>query len=114
MFRFFAALISIALMSLAVSAQETNNAKQTAELREKLARVGSGRNVVVKVTRRDGTKIKGYVRQIRDDGFDVVSMERGSSPAPITITYEDVLKIEGKGINWKGGATKAGLISHSR
>src|SRR5262245_42864713 len=110
MFKFFMASMVLALMPLAVSAQQTNDAKQIAELREKLTRVGRGRDVVVTVTRRDGTKLKGYVKEIRDDGFDIVSMESGSSPAPITITYREVLKIVGKGINWKGGATKAGLI----
>ena len=104
MFKFSMALIFIALMVVTICGQQTNDAKQITALRDTLNRVGSGRDVVVTVTRRDGTKTKGHVKHIRDDGFDIVSWERGSRAAPITIHYDDVAKIKGNGFNWQRGA----------
>ncbi|HKO96457.1 MAG TPA: endonuclease/exonuclease/phosphatase family protein [Pyrinomonadaceae bacterium] len=101
-------LIWITLGSAPALAQETNNAQQIAEVKAAVAKIGNGAKV--QVTRRGKPKVKGEIREFRDEDFEVISSENGSIGVAVHIPYSEVLKIKGKGVNWQDGSIKAGGV----
>lgn len=92
MFSFFA--YSSATHGLAQSVQ-TKQEKQTAKVKERIGKFGSGDRARVKVKLFNDTLYQGVVREANEDDFVVVD-KLGN---PYTVKYSDVKSINGKGLS---------------
>lgn len=108
MSKFLPGLIWIAFTAFPAAAQQTNDARQIAEVKAAIAKIGTGKKV--HVTRRGKPSVKGAIRDIREDDFEVISTEDGSFGVAIDISYSEVVKIKGKGVDWGAGGIKAGVF----
>lgn len=75
-----------------VFAQTTNDekaAKRTEKLKAQIAKLGTGKDARVNIRLSDGSKISGYVSQINENSFVVVSNQSG---AATEIQYSDATK----------------------
>lgn len=100
MHRKFIALVLVALLAQAGSINATplstgrpviQDAPATEEMKVKVSRAGVGEKARVTVKLKDGTKIKGYVSQAREEEFVVRDRK---TDEPTIIRYQDVTKIE--------------------
>ena len=64
-----------------------------------VVKVGSGLKARVRVTLRDGAKLRGFISRIGGDDFELVSTDDGRIGTVFTIRYEDVLKLKGRGVS---------------
>ena len=85
------ALVAFAQTAAPALAAPSRQALAPAEVRAKVDRAGIGEKAKVTVWRRDGSKIKGYVAERRDDEF--VLRDR-KTDAPTIVTYNDVTKLD--------------------
>ena len=109
MFKFLPALIII-LTAVPVLAQKSNDAQQTAAAKAAVARIGARTNSLVQVKRLGKSKVKGSISEIREEDFDVISSDNGSIGVVISIRYDEVVQIKGKGVDWRNAGARAGLI----
>jgi hypothetical protein len=75
----------------AAGTQAEKNEQTLEQVKTKVARLGLGEKARVTVKYKDGTKVKGYLSQAKDEEF-VVRDRR--TDAPTTILYRDVARIE--------------------
>ncbi|HEX8922809.1 MAG TPA: hypothetical protein VF766_15140 [Pyrinomonadaceae bacterium] len=61
------------------------------QVRAKIERLGIGEKARATVRLKNGTKIKGYIDQVRSDDFVIKDRNTG---APMNILYSDVSKVE--------------------
>ncbi len=66
------------------------------EIKEKIAKRGTGKKARVTVTLQDGTKVKGYVSQAAEDSFVVADSKTGQTTI---VAYRDVAQVKGKGLS---------------
>lgn len=66
------------------------------KVRSSLIKLGVGESARVEVKLRDGTRLKGYVREAGEDSFVVVNRKTGAASA---VTYEQVDKLKGRGLS---------------
>jgi hypothetical protein len=105
MFRFLPRLIGVTLIMLPAHAQKTNET-QIVEIKAAVAKIGTGTKAKVEVTRRDKPKVKGFIKEICYDDFDVISTADGSNGMVVTVRYDEVVRVKGKGIDWRAGGIK--------
>jgi len=79
---------------------QTPEQKKAAKIKAEVARRGVGEKARVRVKRRDGHQLKGYITRIEEDSFDLQTDPDNLDSLPakdrlITIPYVDVLKIRG-------------------
>lgn len=89
-------------------AQITNDTQKIAEVKAAVARIGIGTKL--QVTRRGKAKVKGHIKDIRENDFEVISSENGSIGVAVSIPYGEVIKIKGNGVDWRNGGIKAGVF----
>ena len=68
----------------------------TEKVKTEVQKRGTGEQARVRVTLRDGTRIKGYINRIDQNSFEVVDQ---TSHKVTTISYQDVKKIKGPGLS---------------
>jgi hypothetical protein len=61
------------------------------QVRTKIERLGIGEKARATVRLKNGTKLKGYIDQVRSDDFVLKDRNTG---APVNILYSDVAKVE--------------------
>jgi hypothetical protein len=92
---FFRSLCLVALATLIftqiVPAQSKDQA-HAAKMKAEIQKLGTGGSARVKLKLRDGTKVRGYVKEMKDNSFVVVNDQSG---AATEIQYADASK-EGK------------------
>ena len=81
------------------AARQVPSAAEREKVKAAVAKVGSGLKARVKVTLRDGTKLRGFISRIGEDDFELVSTDEGSIGRAHAIKYEDVLKLKGRGVS---------------
>ena len=89
-----AALVALVALTQTLTpalAATPKQAMPAAEVRAKVDRAGIGEKAKVTVWRRDGSKIKGYVAERRDEEF--VLRDR-KTDAPTLVPYVDVTKLD--------------------
>ena len=79
---------------------QTPEQKKAAKIKAEVARRGVGEKARVRVKRRDGHQLKGYITRIEEDSFDLQTDPDNLDSLPakdrlITISYADVFKIRG-------------------
>ncbi|HEX7296331.1 MAG TPA: hypothetical protein VF251_11290 [Pyrinomonadaceae bacterium] len=110
MLNFVSGLFFIALIAVLIHPQQVNDAQQIAAIKAVVAKIRTGTKAVVEVTRRGQPKVKGYINRIYEDRFEVISTQNGSIGVDITIYYDEVLRIKGKGVDWRSVGMKSGII----
>jgi hypothetical protein len=95
------------LCSLPVIAttKEEEAAKFVEKVKANIIKLGTGTDAKVEVKLKDGTKIKGYIRQIYEDSFVVIDEKTGASTE---IPYPQTKQI--KGHNLSKGVTIAIVV----
>jgi|ERR1043165_5845015 hypothetical protein len=92
--------ISLALFvcstTFARSSKEEKEAKLAANLKAGIAKIGTGPAARVEVKLRDNTKLKGYVDQVADDHFVIISDTTGAATA---VAYPQVKRVKGNNLS---------------
>jgi len=111
------ALLLIGLMSIVASAQKTlapaqiTDDAQQAKIKAAVAKVGVGIKARVQVKRFGKPKVNGFINQIEEDNFTVISTDEGSIGMARSIAYSEVAQLKGKGVNWRNGGLKASEVT---
>ena len=89
-------LLTNVLMAVPALAQSQSNgqAQGVEQIKIKVAKLGIGEKARATVHLKDGTKIKGYVTEARDNDF--VIRDRQTNEAR-TVAYQDVVKVDKNG-----------------
>lgn len=69
--------------------------KKAREVKEKIQKLGTGRNAVVKIKLYSDTEYKGYVSRASDDNFEITD----TAGTPHLVRYDDVRSIGGKNMS---------------
>ncbi len=87
-----------------VRANSAGDQQATEKIRAKVQKIGVGSNARVEVKLRDGSQLKGYIRDSDQNTFTVVDSQTGSSD---TVSYSDTSSVKKAG---GGISTKTWLI----
>lgn len=87
----FVGIHATAAAVVAEKTQAEKDAQTLEQIRVKVARLGVGERARVTVKYKDGTKLKGYISQAKDDEFTVRDRE---TDAPSVVRYRDVARVE--------------------
>ncbi len=96
----FRTLLSLVLVGLLVhgvnavpvlAAQGNNDTQAIEKVRLKVTKIGTGAKARATVRMKNGTKIKGFISEARQDDFTVRNRDTGE---PTTVAYRDVIKVE--------------------
>lgn len=90
-------LLMFALLTLPLSAQtdQAKRDKRAAEVKAKIGKIGTGEKARVKVRLYDNTRYEGYLRQVSDTGFVVVTKEGNSHD----VNFTDVRSLGGRNLS---------------
>lgn len=83
--------VLMAVPALAGSRSSKSQAQSVEQIKIKLAKIGVGEKARATVRLKDGTKVKGYVAEVRDTDF--VMRDRKTNE-PRTVSFQDVAKVE--------------------
>ena len=103
----FKKLMTIALVTLLVqvtcvksvvvaSARAEKEAHLADKIKTGIAKLGTGKQALVKVKLRDGTKLSGYISEANENGFVIVDSKSGVS---ITVAYPNVTQVKGNNLS---------------
>ena len=84
-------LLGLASQPVGAAPQGDKQAATVETIKSEVAKLGVGEKAKATITRKDGTKAKGYVARAGEDDFVVRDRK---TDAPTTIRYEDVAKVE--------------------
>ena len=71
--------------------QAERDAQTLEQVKVKIARLGVGEKARITVKFKDGTKLKGYISQVKDEEFIVRDRK---TDAPSVVPYRDVARVE--------------------
>lgn len=91
------------ISAIAGDTAAVSNQTDVAKIKSEIARRGTGDKARVKITTRDNKHVTGYVREIGDSSFVLVSKD---STDPRTLAYSDVVRVSGPGLSTR---TKVGI-----
>jgi len=103
----FKKLMTMALVILLVqvtcastTAVASTRAEKEAHLADKvkagIAKLGTGKQAIVKVKLRDGTKLAGYISEANENSFVIVDCKTGIST---TVAYPNVTQVKGNNLS---------------
>ncbi|HKC63418.1 MAG TPA: hypothetical protein VKB86_07265, partial [Pyrinomonadaceae bacterium] len=102
----FKKLLAIALVTLMLhvtysqTALAHGNPEKDARFTEKvkagIAKLGTGKDALVKIKLRDGSKLNGYISEANEDNFVVVDQKTN---VPTTIPYPQVKQVKGNNLS---------------
>ncbi len=78
------------------NSQEEAHARNARKVKEEIMKLGTGEAARVELTLRDGTKLKGYIREAGEENFVVLDVKTG---AATTDTYPQVKQIKGNNLS---------------
>ena len=90
--------------ALHVFAQTLTDSRDAEKVKAEVVKRGTNEKKRVRVKMLNGSKLKGYISQIGDESFTIISSK---NKQPTVIAYRDAKKVEGGGL--PGGA-KLGII----
>ena len=103
MFRKYISILFIVLVvnllgvfPVIASTKEEKEAQFAEKVKSNIAKLGTGKDVRIEVKLKDGTKLKGYVSQINDNSFVVVSDKTGASTE---IPYPNTKQVKGNNLS---------------
>jgi hypothetical protein len=93
-------------------AKQDEDVKLAAEVKSKLQKLGEGKKARVQVKLKNGTKLKGYVSQVKEDSFLLTG---DSAATPVEVPYLQIEKVKRSHRNtawtWIGIGTLAASIA---
>lgn len=100
----FRKYISLALVGLLLNltfystamANPESDAKFAEKVKANIAKLGVGSDAKIKVKLKDGTKLKGYVSEIKDTSFIVMNENTGTSSE---VPYPQVKQVKGNNLS---------------
>ena len=87
----FAGMPATAAAAVVAKTQAERDAQTLEAVKVKVARLGVGEKARVTVKFKDGTKLKGYISQVKDDEFIVRDRK---TDAPSVVLYRDVTRVD--------------------
>jgi hypothetical protein len=101
-----ALLIQVTSVRIAIArTRSEKEASATERVKTGIARLGTGKQALVRVKLRDGTKLAGYVSEANENSFVIVDPKTGAST---TVDYPNVKQVRRN--NLSGGAWAAIFI----
>jgi hypothetical protein len=91
-----ALLINLFCVAPVAAAKREKEARFARQVRDEIARLGTGPQALVEVSLRDSTKLKGYVREADETRFVVVDAKAGAATA---VPYPQVRKVTGNNLS---------------
>lgn len=76
--------------------KQGQSGRRAEQVKSSLGKLGVGESARVEVKLRDGTRLKGYIREAGEDSFVVVDRQTGAARV---VTFEQVDKIKGRGLS---------------
>ncbi|MDX6383331.1 MAG: hypothetical protein QOK48_904 [Blastocatellia bacterium] len=93
-------LVQMTVPRVAIARTPSEKEARSAEkIKAGIAKIGTGKQAMVKVTLRDGTKLAGYLSEANEDSFVIVDPKLGVST---TVAYPQVKQVRRN--NLSGGA----------
>ncbi len=90
-------VINLSLSSVAFAeTKEEKEAKFADKVKINVVKLGTGKEARVEVKLKDGTKMKGYISEINDNGFVVVNDKTGTSTE---IPYPQAKQVKGNNLS---------------
>lgn len=91
-------MLLVGLMSnLAVFADGGKKEKAFAEkVKTEVAKLGTGTDAKVRVTLKNGSKVKGYVKEVTDEGFVVINEK---TDAAVEVSYSQAKQVKGNNLS---------------
>lgn len=83
--------VAAATTAFAAKTQAQKDAQTLEQVKVKVARLGVGEKARVTVKFKDGTKLKGYISQAKEDEFIVRDRK---TDAPSVVLYRDVVRVD--------------------
>ncbi len=80
------------------AAKAENDGEFAGKVKTNVAKLGTGRNAKIKVKLKDGSKLKGYVSELKDSSFVVVNEKSGTETEVEFVQVKQV-----KGQNYSNG-----------
>lgn len=99
--KFLVAPLLLLILNLAMTPTvwASGNSEKEAKLAEKvktgIAKLGAGTDSKVKLKLKDGTKLKGFISEISEDGFVVKNEKTGES---VSVPYSSVKQVRGNNL----------------
>ena len=93
--KILSALLVILLVNLAVIPSVFANDNKAERVKTEINKLGVGVDSKVEVKLKDGTKVKGYVSEINEDGFVVTDANGKSTPVP----YPQTKQVKGNNLS---------------
>ena len=77
-------LLAVLVINLAVvtTLAESKEEKLAGKIKANVTKLGTGTDAKVEVKLKDGTKLKGYIREVNDEQFVVVDSQGTATPIP--------------------------------
>ena len=76
-------VINLSLSTLAFGeTKEEKDAKFAEKVKANITKLGTGTDAKIEVKLKDGTKLKGYIREVNDEQFVVVDSQGNATPIP--------------------------------
>ena len=88
-------LLNLTFYSTAIANTE-KEAKFAEKVKANIAKLGVGSDAKIKVKLKDGTKLKGYVSEIKDTGFIVMNEKTGTTSE---VPYPQVKQVKGNNLS---------------
>jgi hypothetical protein len=88
-------LLICLVMNMAVFANGNKESKLTEKVKSEVTKLGTGTDSKVKVKLKDGTKLKGYISEIKSDSFVVINEDGVSSEVP----YPNAKQVKGNNLS---------------
>lgn len=86
-------LLTMTASSGRAKSRPQDDAPASAEIRAKVAKLGTGKRSRADITLKDDRRFKGYIGEISEKSFTLVDPKRGTV---INITYDEVRKIKSR------------------
>ena len=100
-------VVNIAMMPSAFAKDITEKEAKFAEkVKTEISKLGVGRDAKVKVKLKDGTKLEGYVSEIKEDSFTVVNTKNGNATS---VPYPSAKQVKGNNLS-SGVIIAIGLV----
>lgn len=82
--------------SVFAGGKEEKQTKFAVKVKASVAGLGTGKDALVSVKLKDGTRLKGYVSEITDDYFSVLNPETGTATA---VNYRNAKQVKGNNLS---------------
>lgn len=88
-------VMNLAVVGAFAETKEEKEAKSAEKVKTQVAKLGTGKDARIQVKLKDGTKLKGYVREIKENSFLVMNENTGE---PTEVPYPKIKQVKGNNL----------------